>query len=404
MQVGQDNQGRVGRIIGKSDDYSPESRRKMGKTLLRIKVKPTMHKNSKRLQLIFEKNNYLISLIKQIGDCRWSQTMRCWHIPYYSNHKEFLRRKFKDEIEFIYLEYGEPFNTSKSHGHNENRKINKKKSCVPSRFIEQMKIKRYSENTIKTYVSVFAKFLEFYPRCAPDDITGEQIRSYMLDLVNNTDVSPVYQRQSVNAIKFYYEKVLGRELNPVCVPRPKKAKKLPTVLSEQEIVRLFRQVHNLKHKCILYTIYAGGLRRSEVLNLKISDIDSERHCIIIRDAKGNKDRVTLLSQKLLVLLREYYRKYKPKEYLFEGADGGKYSITSIRKIFHRALAASGIRKEAHLHTLRHSFATHLLERGVDLRYIQSLLGHSSTKTTEIYTHITTKGFDNINSPLDNMDI
>lgn len=154
----------------------------------------------------------------------------------------------------------------------------------------------------------------------------------------------------------------------------------------------------------MYTIYAAGLRRSEVLNLKLSDIDSERNCIVIRDAKGNKDRNTLLSKKLLLLLREYYKEYKPKEYLFEGVAGGKYSITSVRKIFGRALQSSGIRKNAHLHTLRHSFATHLLERGTDLRYIQALLGHSSSKTTEIYTHVTSKGFDQISSPLDELDI
>jgi len=146
----------------------------------------------------------------------------------------------------------------------------------------------------------------------------------------------------------------------------------------------------------LYAIYSAGLRRYEVLNLKVKDIDSQRNSIVIRDAKGKKDRLTLLSKKLLVMLREYYRQYRPKGYLFEGAKGGKYSTTGLRKIFGRALRASGVKKEGHLHTLRHSFATHLLERGVDLRYIQALLGHSSPNTLEIYTPITTKGFENIN--------
>ncbi len=239
---------------------------------------------------------------------------------------------------------------------------------------------------------------------SPDTITEEQIRKYMLYLLEEREVTAVYQRQVVNAVKFYYEQVLGRKMNPMNVQRPKKSKKLPIVLSEQEVVLLLKQVINLKHKCILYTIYSAGLRRSEVLNLKIEDIDSARNCIVIRDAKGNKDRNTLLSNKLLTLLREYYKEYKPKEYLFEGVNGGQYSITSLRKIFGRALKVSGIRKDAHLHTLRHSFATHLLERGTDLRYIQSLLGHSSSKTTEIYTHITTKGFENIASPLDEIEI
>ncbi len=190
----------------------------------------------------------------------------------------------------------------------------------------------------------------------------------------------------------------------MAIQRPRKAKKLPVVLSENEVKLLLQQVKNIKHKSILFTIYSAGLRRSEVLHLKLIDIDSERNCIIVKGAKGNKDRNTLLSKKLLLLLREYYKVYKPKEYLFEGATGRRYSITSIRKIYGNALVKSGIKKKAHLHTLRHSFATHLLERGTDIRYIQALLGHSSSKTTEIYTHITTKGFDTIESPLDEMDI
>jgi len=155
---------------------------------------------------------------------------------------------------------------------------------------------------------------------------------------------------------------------------------------------------------MLYCIYSAGLRRNELIELKVTDIDSQRDCIMIRGAKGNKDRVTLLSGKCLTMLRNYFRQYRPKEYLFEGAGGDRYSATSLRKIFERALKSSGIHKKASLHTLRHSFATHLLERGTDLRYIQALLGHSSSKTTEIYTHVTTKGFEGIKSPLDQINI
>jgi site-specific recombinase XerD len=274
---------------------------------------------------------------------------------------------------------------------------------IPLKCLEQMKIKRYSQNTINTYSSVLRTFFNYYGKYNPEVITDEQIRQYMLYLVEQRHVTAVYQRQLVNALKFYYENVLLRKLDTLCILRPKKPKKLPVVLSEHEVELLLMQVTNLKHKCILNTIYSAGLRRSEVLNLRISDIDSARNCIVIRDAKGNKDRNTLLSKKLLVMLREYYKQYRPKEFLFEGANGGKYSITSVRKIFYRAFEKSGIKKDAHLHTLRHSFATHLLEHGTDLRYIQALLGHSSSKTTEIYTHITTKGFDNIVSPLDELN-
>ena len=186
--------------------------------------------------------------------------------------------------------------------------------------------------------------------------------------------------------------------------RPRKEKKLPRELSEDEITVIFKQIKNLKHRCMLYLVYSAGLRRSELLNLRAADIGSSRSCIVIRDAKGIKDRITLLSEKILRLLRDYYKKYKPKEWLFEGAAGGKHSESSIRKVFENAVVKSGIRKNVSLHSLRHSFATHLLERGTDLRYIQALLGHNSSKTTEIYTHVTKKGLEQLRSPLEDLEL
>ena len=355
-----------------------------------IQIEKVIHRNNKRVKLIFSRNELLLNKIRRIKDCKWSATMQCWHIP-----DNEINLDAVNKIVRVNDKNGSEVKIAS----NRTRKM-----LVPDRCIEQMKIKRYSPNTISAYSSVLNTFFEFYKNYKPENITQEQIRKYMLHLVENRDVTAVYQRQVVNAVKFYYEKVLGITLHPMNVQRPKKPKKLPVVLSEKEVSTLLAQVINLKHKCILFTIYSAGLRRSEVLNLKLTDIDSERNCIIVRAAKGQQDRNTLLSKKLLLLLRDYFKQYRPKEYLFEGVNGGKYSITSVRKIFHKALSKSGIKKDAHLHTLRHSFATHLLERGTDLRYIQSLLGHSSSKTTELYTHITTKGFENIPSPLDGMEI
>ena len=352
-----------------------------------IKIEKIVHRSQKRIKVVFKKDTILLQKIKIIEDCRWSAMMGCWHVPDTFKNYNYLKTLYKEKKSSI-----------------ENKTTIANKNYVPKRCLEQMKIKRYSTNTITTYSSVLNMFFKYYKNIVPVNITQEQIRQYMLYLVEEKNVTAVYQRQFFNAVKFYYEKVLGKELKVTTIQRPRKTKKLPVVLSEKEVKILLQQVQNLKHKAILYTIYSAGLRRSEVLNLKLADIDSERNCIVIKNAKGNKDRNTLLSKKLLLLLRVYYQQYKPKNYLFEGATGGKYSITSIRKIFGRALVKSGIKKKAHLHTLRHSFATHLLERGTDIRYIQALLGHSSSKTTEIYTHITTKGFDNITSPLDEIDI
>ena len=187
------------------------------------------------------------------------------------------------------------------------------------------------------------------------------------------------------------------------IERPQKEKFLPEVLSEEEVIKIIKSISNTKHKALIMTIYSGGLRISELINLKVKDIDSDRMQIRISQSKGKKDRYTLLSKKTLITLRQYFKEYKPKEWLFEGESGGQYSTTSVEKILKRALIATGIKKRITVHSLRHSFATHLLESGTDLRYIQNLLGHSSSKTTEIYTHITTKGLDRIVNPLDKLE-
>ena len=184
------------------------------------------------------------------------------------------------------------------------------------------------------------------------------------------------------------------------IDRPRKQEKLPVVLSVEEIKRIINSIENLKHRAIIITIYSGGLRISELLELKISDIQSDRGLILIRNAKGKKDRTTLLGIKTLDILREYYKEYNPKEYLFEGINGGKYSSTSIQKILKKALYKTKIIKPVSIHTLRHSFATHLLEKGTNLRYIQTLLGHSSPKTTEVYTRVSTIDIEKIKNPID----
>ena len=175
------------------------------------------------------------------------------------------------------------------------------------------------------------------------------------------------------------------------------------MLSEEEVTAILKTITNIKHKALIMTIYSGGLRISELINLKVKDIDSDRMQIRVQQSKGKKDRYTLLSQKTLLILRQYFKEYKPKEWLFEGEGDGEYSQKAIQNILKRAVLKAGIKKRITVHSLRHSFATHLLENGTDLRYIQNLLGHSNSKTTEIYTHITTKGFDQIKNPLDKLE-
>lgn len=264
--------------------------------------------------------------------------------------------------------------------------------------------KRYSENTIKTYEAMFGDFLQYLGNKDPNCIDKEVIMAYQTELVMRRNVSTSYQNQCINAIKFYYEKVLGLPRETYELDRPRKKYKLPVVLTVTEVNRILSNIDNLKHKTIISCIYGAGLRRSEAINLTLGDIDSNHGRIVIKAGKSKKDRFSLLSEHLLCQLRLYYRVYQPKYWLFEGPNNGQYSASSIQKILKRALKKSGIRKKATVHTLRHSFATHLLEQGVNLRHIQVLLGHNSSKTTEIYTHVCQTNVTKIKSPLDSLEI
>lgn len=274
----------------------------------------------------------------------------------------------------------------------------------PDEFIGKLRELRYSIQTIKTYKTHFEEFANFYNRHDLAKIDENMIKAFLRYLVTERKISVSYQNQAINAIKFYYERILGGQRKVYYIDRPRREKTLPTVLSEEEIVSILNSIDNIKHKAIIMTIYSAGLRISEAVNLKLSDIDSKRMQIRIEQSKGKKDRYTLLSTKTLEILRRYFKDYKPKIWLFEGQGGEKYATRSIQNILKMAISKTNITKHITVHTLRHSFATHLLENGTDLRYIQSLLGHESSNTTEIYTHVTTKGFDQIKSPLDKLNI
>ncbi|MBM3212642.1 integrase, partial [Candidatus Poribacteria bacterium] len=227
---------------------------------------------------------------------------------------------------------------------------------------------------------------------------------YLLYLVEEKEAATSTLNQAINALKFYYGTMLKKKFLYE-IKRPRKDKKLPVVLSKEEAAKILSSVENIKHKAILMLVYSAGLRVGEVVRLKPEDIDSKRMLIHVRGSKGRKDRYTLLSEKALNILREYWRKYKPAKWLFEGAKEGRYlSIRSVDKIFRNACDKAGIKKDVSVHTLRHSFATHLLEGGTDLRYIQELLGHAHSKTTEIYTHVSTKSLGKITSPLDTLNL
>lgn len=369
----------------------------------KIIIEKGLIEGKERLMLHFPYDREIIELIKTIPGARWDPNEKCWHVSVLAGGVEKLNRKFENKLLFE-EETGEQGEKETGRQGDRGKSDKGKVDLVPEEFIKTLVLKNYSENTIRTYRSMLGEFLNYYGKLDPLKITDEQIREYLLYLIEHRKISMSYQNQSINAIKFYYEQVLGRPVKTYYIQRPKKEKILPNVLSEQEVLLILNSIDNLKHKAILSLIYSAGLRRGELINMKINDIDSKRMYVIIRQGKGRKDRYSILSEKVLELLRRYVKQYKPVEWLFEGQFGGQYGTSSIQHILKDAVARSKIRKKVTVHTLRHCFATHLLEHGVDIRYIQELLGHQSSKTTEIYTHITQRGLGKIKSPFDNFDI
>ena len=259
-----------------------------------------------------------------------------------------------------------------------------------------------SKSTVSAYRSNILHFFKEFENVEIKSLTKEEIEAYIYRLKSKNSISNTKQNIIINAIKFYLEKVLGLPRTVYNLTRPKPHKTLPDALSEEDAYKILNALPNLKHRAMLNLLYSAGLRRGEITKLRIEDIKSHDMQIFIKGGKGKKDRTTMLAEHTLELLREYYVAYKPSYWLFEGQSGGRYSTSSINKVFRKAAKATNIAQWATPHTLRHSFATHLLMANVNLRYIQSCLGHASSETTEIYTHIVNINNNNVRSPLDRL--
>lgn len=372
-----------------------------------ITLRHLMINGEKNIGMQFYTSKIIHALIKTLDSPKWSAE---YNMVYLANTPENLYSIFKTFkgtawINCRYFHKNKPASTHSQPvdlGFLKIKASSREVAC-PQEYIELLETKRYSLNTARTYTAFFSEFVRYFNGKQLNEINEIDIKKYMLGIVKQGK-SLSHQNQVINAIKFYYEQVLDMPQRFYEIGRPQKEQKLPSVLSEEEISKIISMTTNLKHKAILVTIYACGLRLSELLNLKISDIQSDRQLLLIRDGKGRKDRHTVLSETTLTLLRKYYMAFKPKEYLFEGQEGGRYSSKSVQNIVKHALRLANIKRPASTHTLRHSFATHLLENGTDLRYIQTLLGHSSPKTTEIYAHVSTKGLRHVVSPIEKLKI
>ncbi|CAD5267041.1 MULTISPECIES: site-specific tyrosine recombinase/integron integrase [unclassified Imperialibacter] len=361
--------------------------------------------NTKCIGLQFFAHKVIHALVKELPDPKWSHEHSMVYVKNTPQNLTAIFNKFKG-VAWVNCQYffkDRPVNIhSDEHGDIswvEKRKVSDGYKVCPAEYLQRLSIKRYSSNTIRTYVYYFEKFINHYKSEQLNSLCETHIRAFLEEMVKNK-ASGSAVNQAVNAIKFYYEIVLDMPSRYYQIERPIKEHKLPKVLAKEEVKAIIANTGNIKHRCIVELLYSAGLRRSELINLKISDIDSGRMTIRVEGAKGNKDRLTLLSQTVLDDLRKYFVKWRPKNYLFEGAGGGKYNGRSIEHILQRAAVKAKVMKRITPHMLRHSFATHLLENGTDLRNIQILLGHNSLRTTEIYTHVAVNAFSSIKNPLD----
>ena len=286
-----------------------------------------------------------------------------------------------------------------------NGKIHPVNAHIIPAMEQQLKLKAYSPSTIKTYLGEMTQLLTILNTIPADDLKVEHLKRYLVHCYEKLNLTENTLHSRINAMKFYYEQVLKREKLFCEIPRPKKPFLLPKLLNETELTKLFNALNNKKHKAMLFTAYSSGLRVSEIVNLKISDIDSKRMQILVQRAKGKKDRYVNLSPMVLDILRKYIKEYKPrpKLYLFESEQTlTAYPTRTVQQIFSNAKQKAGIRKEVGIHSLRHSFATHLLDKGTDIRFIKDLLGHFNLKTTERYLHVSKKQLVNIISPFDDL--
>ena len=393
-----------------------------------IKFIPLYHREEERIGIVFPVSKLLQPAVKKIAGVRWSKTHSCWHIPCTEKHyKEaaaalnkfavidnkalaaYLRkRKFaaaKLPSSGNIKNTAVPNDAVKAKGFSSSFPVNEHNADLLIRTTEHLQMKAYSISTIRTYRNEISAFFQTLKNKKADELGSNDVRRYIHYCSETLHLSENTVHSRLNALKYMYEQVLGREKIFVDIPRPKKPMLLPKLLNEKEIAGLFNSLSNKKHKAMLFTAYSAGLRVSEIVNLKLTDIDSGRMQILVARAKGKKDRYVNLSPVLLDILRKYITEYvpKPKVYLFESEQSlTAYPVRTIQQIFSNAKQKAGIKKAVGIHSLRHSFATHLLDKGTDIRYIKDLLGHFNIKTTEVYLHVSKHKLVNITSPFDDL--
>ncbi len=373
-----------------------------------ITIESVNHNGQLRVCLKFEKDDEILLLLqKSLTDLKWSATLQCWHIPYSRDVKTKLFQVCRgnywvDCANFKPLKIETPKNIYVQAKYILPELAPEIEDKIKS-FKNYLLAKRYSDNTVEVYMETLKRFLRFHSTKNLSEIKNDDIIDFNINYILKNGLSESFQNQVINSVKLFFRKIQNININVDLIERPRREKKLPNVLSKEEVKSTINSLVNVKHKTMLSLIYSCGLRCGEALRLKPNHVDSKRNILIIQQSKGKKDRIVPLSDKTIEMLRNYYKSYRPLEYLFEGqAPGTQYDQRSLQQVLKKAVFKAGITKPVTLHWLRHSYATHLLEAGTDLRYIQEILGHSSSRTTEIYTHVSTKSIQQIKSPFDDL--
>lgn len=390
------------------------------KTFRNTNYYTTVEVHGDLIKIKCDKNENDVMFIRSLKLIRWDKELFAWMVPYSDDNVELIKNHFTGRIKDIVIIEPPTFTQEayeivkrvkefkpvkiKNNGNTDsihNCELTAETIQKVKAFENWMHSRRYSDSTVSTYTDALRTFLKYYHKKSVSEITNNDIILFNNDYILKNNLSASFQNQIVNAVKLFFIKIENTKIDVEIIHRPKRAKVLPNVLSKEEVKMILNALGNIKHKAMLSLIYSCGLRCGELLRLKPEHIDSKRSIIIIKQSKGRKDRIAPLSLKIIDLLRDYYTAFKPTLFLFEGRDKGEpYDVRSLQQVLKLSLAKTGITKPVSLHWLRHSYATHLLENGTDLRYIQEILGHSSSKTTEIYTHVSTKNIQNITSPFD----
>jgi len=373
--------------------------KKLPEQIPTITLKKVIHRKQVRLLLEFKFNQNLISKIKKLDTYNWSKTLKAWYTDFNTKNIQLLKETFKNEVIFK-LDASMYNKNMKVKIKRPPRAISEENKTIIRAYVKYLQGKRYSESTVKTYFTFIADFFHYIQNTPLEDVNNRTIELFIEDVFVPRNYSISTHRQLISAIKLFKDFYPECKIDNLQLKRPKKSKLLPTVLSKEEIIDLLRFTRNLKHRAILAMIYSAGLRISELLHLQLKHIDIDRRQIVVKNSKGRKDRNIILAESFIPLMHNYLTSYQPQVYFVEGKPTQPYSAESIRAFLHKATKRANIKKRVTPHTLRHSYATHLLENGIDLRYIQELLGHAKPETTMIYTHVSKKDLLKIESPLD----